>query len=266
MGLLYVVLAVIVIIAAFKFNILLGLGILAALALYGAYRYIPSYYAMKGNKAYAAGNDEEACEWYRKAYDTGRTKVQLKTSYAYILTKTGRYDEAEKVLDPIVRVKSLAPEKKNPAKIQRCMVYYKQGRLDEAMDDAMDIYNSGFRNSNLYGMLGLFKLLRGDDLNETLSFCKEAYEYNGDNRDIMDNLSLCYYNMGEYVEAEKISDKLISGQDSFLEAYYHGAQIALKLNKKDKAREYLAGIDRCGRSELTTVSVDEIETLKKELK
>lgn len=265
MSFLYVVLAIIIIVLAFKFNVLLGLAILAAIALWSVYHYIPDYYAMKGNKAFAAGDDETAKLWYKKAYDTGRTKVKLKTSYAYLLMRTGDYDGAEKVLDPIVRVKALAPEKKNPAKMQRCMVYYKQGRLDEAIDDAMEIYNSGFRNSNLYGMIGLFKLLRCDDIDETLAICKEAYEYNSDNRDIADNLALCYYNMGNYSEAEKISDKLVGEQDGFVEAYYHGAQIAQKLGKYDKVREYLNKIDGCKRSNLTTVSEDEIEQLKKEV-
>ena len=61
----------------------------------------------------------------------------------------------------------LAPEKKNLAKQQRCMVYYKQGRLDEAIEDAQSMMNEGYRNSSIYGMLGYFKLLRNDDLDET---------------------------------------------------------------------------------------------------
>lgn len=265
MSLLYVILGIIVVVLAFKFNVYLGIIVVAAIVLYAAYRMIPSYYAMKGNKAFAAGDEESACMWYKKAYDTGRTKVKFKTSYAYLLSRLGRYDEAEQVLNPIVRVKGLAPEKKNPAKMQRCLVYYKQGRLDEAIEDAMEIYNSGFKNSMLYGMIGLFKLLRGDDARETLAFCTEAYEYNSDDRDIADNLSLCLYNIGDYEKAEGISDKIIGEKTNYIEAYYHGAQIAVKLGKYEKAEKYMDAVSDCKRSALTTVSEDEIEELKKEI-
>ena len=119
-----------------------------------------------------------------------------------MLLRTGYADEAEKVLDPIIRVKGLAPEK-NLAKQQRCMVYYKQGRLDEAIEDAQSMMNEGYRNSSIYGMLGYFKLLRNDDLDETTKLCEEAYDYNSDDRDIKDNLSICYFRKGEYEKAEK---------------------------------------------------------------
>mgnify|MGYP000164043595 CR=1 FL=1 len=68
------------------------------------------------------------------------------------------------------------------------MVYYKQGRLDEAIEDAQSMMNEGYRNSSIYGMLGYFKLLRNDDLDETTKLCEEAYDYNSDDRDIKDNL------------------------------------------------------------------------------
>ena len=52
-------------------------------------------------------------------------------------------------------------------------------------------------------MLGFFKLLRNDDLDETTKLCEEAYDYNSDDRDIKDNLSICYFRKGEYEKAEK---------------------------------------------------------------
>lgn len=266
MSFLYVILGIIIIAVAFKFNTWLGVGILAVIAAYAIYRFIPSIYITKGNQAYAAGDEDAAREWYKKAYDTGRTNVKMKSSYAYILLRTGYEDEAEKVLDPIIKIKSLAPEKKNLAKQQRCMVYYRQGRIDEALDDAMELYESGYKTSNLYGMIGYFKLLRGDSPEETLAMCEEAYDYNKDNRDILDNLSICYYRLGRYEDAERISDELLAENDNFIEGYYHGAQIAVKRVNYGKAQEYLDKLSECKRSKMTTITEEEIEKLKQEVK
>ena len=53
------------------------------------------------------------------------------------------------------------------------MVYYKQGRLDEAIEDAQSMMNEGYRNSSIYGMLGYFKLLRMMTLTKRQNFVKK---------------------------------------------------------------------------------------------
>ncbi len=257
---------ILIVVIAWKFNVLLGIAVLVALLAYLVYSNIPTMYMTKGNMAYQAGNEDEALVWYKKAYDTGKTNIKFKSSYAYLLLRNGKADEAEAILDPIIRVKSLEPNKKNMAKQQRCMVYYKQGRLDEALEEAMEMYESGYKTTNLYGMLGFFMLLANKPLDETLKICEEAYDFNSENRDILDNLSLCYYKMGRYEDAEKISDKLMESETEFVEGFYHGAQIALKLGKMDKARGYMSKIDSAKRSSMTTVSIEEVEKLKQEVR
>lgn len=265
MNFLYVLIAGAAVFFAFQINIWLGIGVIALIIGFGIYHFIPSFYVSKANQAFEAGNEELAYEWYKKAYDTGRTNVQMKSSYAYILLRTGRQDEAEKVLDPIIRVKGLDAKKRNLAKQQRCMVYYRQGRLDEAIAEAEELYESDYKTSNIYGMLGYFKLLRGDDINEVLKICEEGYEYNKENRDILDNLAMCYYRVGRYEDAERISDELWEVTDTFIEGCYHGAQIALAMGKYDKAADYIKKTAECKRTKMTTISEEEIETLKRQI-
>ena len=113
MNLIAVLIALAIIIVAFKFNVFLGIAVAIVAIGVGIYNFLPTYYAINGNKAFEIGDEDRAREWYKKACETGRANVKLKSSYAYVLLRTGYADEAEKVLDPIIRVKGLAPEKKN---------------------------------------------------------------------------------------------------------------------------------------------------------
>jgi tetratricopeptide (TPR) repeat protein len=265
MTIVYVICTAILIILAYKFNIWLGLGVTAILLAIGIYSFIPSFYELKGNKAYQIGDFKQSKDWYKKAYDTNRAKISTKISYAYILMRTGDMEEAENVLNIIIRTKGVKPEQKKNARQQRCMVYYKQGRLEEALEEAYEIFDNGnYKNTTLYGMLGYFKYLH-DSPQEALEFCLEAYEYNSDDRDIMDNLSLCYYKLGEYEKAKEISDKIISANPQFVEAYYHGAQIAVKCGNYDTAKKYLDKIPDCRWSNMTTVTHEEVDRLTKEV-
>ena len=262
MSIIYFISTVIILVVAFKINVWLGIAAIVLLLLYGLYTVLPTIYEINGNRAFAAGNYEASKAWYKKAYDTHRSKVRTRITYSAILLRTGDNDEAETVLNAIIRAKGAKPDVKNHAKQQRCMVYCKQGRMDEAMEEAMELFENGYKNTAMYGMIGYFKLLRGDDIDETTKFCEEALEYNDDDRDIMDNLSICYYKKGEYEKAKELSDKIIESNPTFVEAYFHGAQIAEKLGNYKTALEYLDKIPECTRSFMTTVSEDEIAALR----
>ena len=58
-------------------------------------------------------------------------------------------------------------------------------------------------------MLGYFKILKEPMSDDTFNFCCEAYDYADDNRDICDNMLICYYNRGEYEKAKEISDIIL---------------------------------------------------------
>ena len=260
-----ILVAAIAIYFAYKFSLWLGIAVTAAVIIYAIYAIMPALYEIQANKAYQAGDFNKSRDWYKKAVDTNRAKINTKTSYAYILMRTGDIDLAETVLNGIIRTKGVKPAEKNYAKQQRCMVYFKQGKLDEAIEEANEIFDDGnYKNTTLYGMLGYFKYLT-EPVEDALKFCLEAYEYNSDDRDITDNLSLCYYKKGDYEKAKELSDKIISQNPQFVEAYYHGAQIAVKCGEYEKAKEYLEKIPDCRWSNMTTVTHEEVEKLIEEV-
>ena len=266
MGILYVICAAVIIFLAFKTNLALGLLACAIVIAYAVYKYIPTFWAVKAQKAFEAGDFKESKRNYKKAMDTGRAKLQIRLNYVYVLMRTGDFDEAENLLNPVIRVSRLKKEEyRNMAKQQRCMIYYKTGRLDEAIEDAEEMFNDGYKNTTMYAMLGFFKLLTNKNLNEVTRFCEEAYEYNDEDRDIRDNLSICYYRQGKYEKAKELSDKIIEESPLFVEAYYHGAQIAEAMGDYQRGLELLEHVKDCRRSHMTTVSEEEVEKLRQRL-
>lgn len=231
---------------------------------YLMYKAIPLIYSIRANVMFNEGKFRKAAELYKKANKRDNTSFSIKYYYACALMRTGDFDGAEAILNGIVRDKKRFKEAdKNIARQQRCMVYLRQDRMDEAIESAMELFEGGYKNSQMYAMIGYFKTLSNEPQKDVTAFCEEAYEYNNEHRDIMDNLSICYYREGRYKEAKEISDKLMELNPTFVEAYYHGAQIALKCNDYDRARELAEGIDSCHMSAMTTISREEIRELKR---
>ena len=130
-----------------------------------------------------------------------------------------------------------------------------------------DMKNSyGFasvKNTLTYALLGYLRQSMGDP---SLDFCLEAYDYNDDDRDICDNLTVAYYMTGDLDSAEEMAKAEREKFPAFVEGFYHSAQIAAKKGDKKSALEFLDEIKNCNRTVMTTVSVDDIEALKEELK
>ncbi len=247
-----------------KGGFLIGTIVTLLLIIYGIYKYMPDIYRIKGKKAFSEADYKSAKAMYQKAVKTGRANTDILMEYSYILLRTGDVDEAAQVANNVLchRIK---PEFRGRAVIQRCMCYYKQGNLEEALADATELYDDGYRSIMLYGMLGYFKLLQSPDSDETFDFCKEAYDYADDDRDICDNMLICYYNRGEYEKAKEISDTVLEKSPKFVEAWYHAAQIDDKLGLYEDALEKIRKTDECNRSFMTTIPEDDVVKLKEEI-
>ena len=236
--------------------------LMAALLIFGIIKLIPGIFAALGNNAYSNGDKEKAVSFYKKAAEFGGGTANNKMMYALLLMRIGSFNDAERILNGVILYSGAKPAEKHMAKAYRAMLYSKTGRLDDALEDAEETFES-FKNTTTYGMLGYLRQLKGID---SLNFCIEAYEYNSDDRDICDNLVAAYISAGKYDEAEKLTDKLRAEFPEFVEGFYHSAVIALKKGDKDSAAEYLDKIAECNRTEMTTVSEEEIKNLREEIK
>ena len=263
-GLLIIVAVCAIVFFAFKFNIILGFAITAAIILFAIYRSLPVIMQFKSRKYTMDGDFKSARDILAKAVSRPNATDDVKMEYSYILMRTGQFEEAEQVINNILS-KRVDNNLRGRAILQRCLCYYKQNNLSEALEDAYSLYNEGFRSMTLYGLLGYFKVLENPRSEETFKFCLEAYDYASDDRDICDNLLICYYNRGEYQKAKEISDSVLENNPKFVEAWYHGAQIDVKLGDYKSAKEKLDMIDDCNRSYMTTISVEEVENLMNEV-
>lgn len=232
----------------------------AALAVYLISIIIPFSYKYRSRKALANGDFVNAKRYYQRALKCSKYNFKTQMEYVYIILRTGDFEEALDVMNKLLSYK-MEPKNRNLATIQRCMCYYKTGNLKDAYKDAQEMYDDGYRSIMLYGLLGYFKILKEPLSDETFEFCLEAYEYADDDRDICDNLLICYYNRGEYQKAKEISDAVLDKAPKFVEAWYHGAQIDIALGDYKSAREKLDKIPDCNRSPMTTIPEEDVKEL-----
>lgn len=233
---------------------------IAALAVYLISIIIPFSYKFRSRKALADGDFANARQCYQKALKWSKYNFKTQMEYVYIILRTGNFEEALGVMNKLLSYK-MDSKNRNLAVIQRCMCYYKTGNFEDAYNDAQELYDDGYRSIMLYGLLGYFKTLKAPLSDETFDFCREAYEYADDDRDICDNLLICYYNKGEYCKAKEISDVVLEKEPMFVEAWYHGAQIDIALGDYKSAREKLDRIPDCKRSPMTTIPEDDVQKL-----
>lgn len=262
MNFLTVIIMAAIVLLGFKQGIIWGIAALALVLAYAVYLIIPRWYAIRLQKAFNENDYNKTEELYAKYKK--RLPFQQKASYAYMLIRMGKPEEAAKLMSEFIAMKSLDDKNRAIAKRQRCFAYYTLARYEEALRDARDVYESGYMTKNIYGLMGMIMLVLNKDISETTKFCEEAYDYDEDDRDIQDNMSICYYLQGDLDMAEEINSYVRDENPEFIEGFYHGAQIAIKRKEYKKAKELLKKIPQCTRGANTTVSEEAVAILEKE--
>lgn len=106
--------------------------------------------------------------------------------------------------------------------------------------------------------LGYYKIL--SNAPDAQAFCEEAYEYNSDDKIIIDNVIILCLQNGDLQRAKELSDKSIGAGNKGVEIFYHAGQAEQALGNDEKALEYYKMAASCTRSFMTTVSEREVET------
>lgn len=260
-----VILVILAAVFAFRVHVLLGIAFIMLAGLYIYNANYPKLMAGRANAEFSKGNTKLALNYYQKAISKKKPTVSLLSGYSMMLLRCGQPNEALTQINKALSVSHLPKDLKWQAKQIRSLVNYKLGILDEAYEEALEIYDEGFTTSVMRAVLGLIMTSAEKDDNKVLSFCEDAYDYDSDSRDIVDNYFVSLLRTKNYDKAKEISDKLLSEQPTFVEGFYHSALLYKALGNTKKAKELSDKISECKFSFMTTVSKQDVEDLKNSL-
>lgn len=264
-SLIYLVLGGLVIWYCFAKSVTLGLLAIVIVLAIAIYSIWPSYTLGRANAEFNKGNTDGAISRYKKVMKTGRAKVNDYINYATILMRTGNCEEA---MENINRVLAIKRDRitRCTAMVTRAMINYRLENLREAMEEVEELHDEGYKTSATYSLMGYFMLKLDYPIDDAVKLCEEAYDYDDDSRDIVDNMMCAYMKSGNLSKAKEISDKLTESAPQFVEAIYHAAQLYEKLGDMDKAKEFAKKLNDCKRSVMTTVTEEEEKALINRLK
>ena len=216
----------------------------------------PNLLTLVGQRAYALGNHNKALRYLKAGHEHPRSGASNSSTYAYILLRCGRMDDAKFIANYALLNKRISDADKNQIRQILSLICYKKGEYDEATKMMEKIFET-YRTSNVYGTLGYYKILAESE--DMYTFNEEAYEYNSDNKVIMDNMVILCLRKGEAERAQEISQKSINAGNKGVEIFYHAGQAEEALGNAEQALEYYQKAYSCARSFMTTISENEIE-------
>jgi tetratricopeptide (TPR) repeat protein len=223
---------IILLIVLFLIKPIYGFALILATILFSLYSNLSQIYAIMGNRRFAEGDIDSTSIWYKKALSRKDCKPKTRTSYGYLLLKSGRIEEADAILRETEKLK-LAPKDDFQLKMTYALVKWKSGNLDEAISMLEYVYNN-YKCTTVYESLGYMYILK-KDFHKALEFNLEAMDYNKDSNVINDNLGETYYYLGNYDKALEIYDLLIPKNPAFPEPYYHYGLILKTKGNIEKA-------------------------------
>jgi tetratricopeptide (TPR) repeat protein len=209
-------------------------------------------------RLYGTGKKAKAFRWFERAYKAGMNVSQRKT-YAYYLLRDGMPERAERMYTEILGFK-MKPEEKKTAQSGYAVVLLKTGRLDEAIERMEEIFPT-YKTSETYANLGYMYILRGG-LEKAKAFCEAAYDYNPEDKIILDNMVQLYQKLGDLEKSETYADKLAEKDPGFREGYYNIGATKLALGKKEEAAGFF---EKALAIPKTFLTVTDDETIQEKL-
>ena len=245
-----------VIIIAIMYNKILGLCLTVCFIIYKSYTSRASIIALKAHKAFKQDKRDESIALFEKAYHTKGCTMRDKITYGFILLKYADVNKASEVFTKLMSEK-MDDKDSNMIKSNYAMVLWKQGKLEEAISLLKELYKT-YKTTALYGTLGAFLIEKGD-LDEAYSFIQESYDYDNNDKVILDNLGQIYYLRGENKKALEVFKKLMALNPHFPEAYYDYGKALMKEGENQKALELSREALSKEFTNLSTITKDDVD-------
>src|SRR5690606_34483101 len=126
--------AILLIYVAFRFNVLLGIVVAIGLLGFALWTSRSTVFANKAMEASNKGDMKEAIRWIEQAVKANGKQPVVMASYAYLLLRDGQIDKAEKAIKTAEKLDKSGQLKTN-TRITRSLILWKQGKIDEAIEN-----------------------------------------------------------------------------------------------------------------------------------
>lgn len=196
--------------------------------------------AIFAKRKYAQKDYAGALKIFKAADKIGNLNVGNRTLMGYVFLRLGDLENASKSLRYTMTLTKRDSADRNQIKNLLALVYWKEGNLDEAIEELEEVVDSGYKNTSIYQNLGILYNLSGN-VKKALEFNQEAWEYNKDDNIIADNLADAYAIAGEYEKSAEIYEDMM-GRDPtphFPEAFYGYGKVLIQLGQKERGMELI---------------------------
>lgn len=230
-------------------------------------RLVANYHAYRGYMLHSQRRNTEAEAHYSKAFAGQSTDAMAMCAYGLLLLRKGESQKADQVLDYVRHNLRLNPKKEEYLQSNQGLVYWKLGRIDEALEIYEQLFSQK-KQSRLYGTLGFLWIAKGDisgDYSRAWEINREGYDYDDEDPVVLDNLGQLHFRAGEYEKAAEMFVQALKYNEGQFDSLYYLARCralegnteeALKLINKALHKKY---------SHLNTVALADAQALKNEL-
>ena len=199
------------------------------------------YYYVKANRAITSEDSQEwekAWPFYRKAIKAGLQKSYVVTAASMFLQR-GDASEGKAILqDYLGASDGKDANLDNIAKTMISMAYWMDGDLQKALETVRQVYESGYRDKNLFINYTTYALESGN-LAKAEALIDEAGEMGKTSPGIRDNRGWLYLLQGKWEQADVLFAELVGKKPKFPEPYVHYAQVLIHYGEVKEAIDML---------------------------
>lgn len=226
------------------------------------------FFYIQGNRHLVKKDPQEwhkAWPLYQKALRSGLIPA-YRITIASMYIQRDDANEGKTIIEDYLADSKKKEDKalENIAKTMLSMVYWMQDDVDKAILMVKEVYDSGYRDKNLFINYGTYALEQGD-LETARTLVEQGSQYEKESPGIHDNHGWLCLLEGKWDEADEVYATLIERGPSFPEPYLHAAQVSIHFGKVGEAIELLEKALLARYSNTSSIHKETIRALKERL-
>ncbi|NBK24890.1 MAG: tetratricopeptide repeat protein [Spirochaetia bacterium] len=223
---------------------------------------------IRANRKITSTNSKDwelAWPLYRKAMRSGLLPT-FRVTAASMFLQRGDAQEGKQIIEEYLSsTKGRDETLDKVAKTMVSMAYWMEGDLDKALQTVEEVYQSGYRDKNLFINYTTYALEQGD-LAKAEELLEESGNLENTSPGIRDNRGWIHLIKGEWVEARELYRELVERKPRFPEPYVHYAQVKLHYGLVGEAMELLESALGARYSNTSGMKMETIEKMLSLLK